>query len=326
MRRKAEERTFEHCLSYRDRKRIARTVRPLRDGVDLANILGEVEFQMKWFWIEADHWKKRQPQRESAQMIAQVAECATSLLTAIDSLHSEVWRDVERSLRWEVEMLDGIKKLSMKRVGEKVGILGKYIELLCSACYALARSAAENSGVKTSFNSGRPQELHSAAVALPKSADRSSTMRSFIRYVIDSDTAWRQIARQLVHVAHCATELLLAIDLLNEEARKPLEELYQRVRTDGQDAKRDKHIEKLRSAATNFQPRGRPPEIPLYMYARSLATIYAEATGSWPRRSYNHSRKYQGKAEQLPFFEACMTTAGVAKYPTRIIRRCLEET
>ena len=80
----------------------------------------------------------------------------------------------------------------------------------------------------------------------------------------------------------------------------------------------------LQVAARNFEPRGRPRERALFDYALSLALIYENATGIEPRRRYNHYRQNQGEAEHLPFFAACMTAAGVAKYPSRIIRQALQ--
>jgi hypothetical protein len=83
-------------------------------------------------------------------------------------------------------------------------------------------------------------------------------------------------------------------------------------------------IDLLRVVARNFDPRGRPRRLALYIYVEDLVLIYANAIGSKPRRRYNDCRP--GEAEQLPFFAACMAAAGVDKYPSRIIRQVIEET
>jgi hypothetical protein len=59
----------------------------------------------------------------------------------------------------------------------------------------------------------------------------------------------------------------------------------------------------------------------LYLYAGERAAIYADATWSKPRRSYNKCL-HLGRAEEITFFAACMTAVNV-KY-SFIIRRALE--
>jgi hypothetical protein len=69
---------------------------------------------------------------------------------------------------------------------------------------------------------------------------------------------------------------------------------------------------------------GRPRDEVLIVYLVNLASIYEDATGTKARRRYNSYRRNQGKAERLPFFAACMTAAGVAKYPSGTIRLVLK--
>ena len=84
-------------------------------------------------------------------------------------------------------------------------------------------------------------------------------------------------------------------------------------------------IVRLHYAAERFRLKGRPPQIALYMYVFNLVIAYARATGTVPRRRYNEYKQHLNKAEQHPFFAACMTAAGIGKYPSRIIRQVLKD-
>lgn len=207
---------YERRLSDRDRKRIARTLRPLRDGVNLTEALDEVETVTQWYWL--DYQRRRLSRKEIANELVEIAKCADQLLCAVALIKRDGWfelnsqlqsaqrqRELDRMGAWQRDLLGG--ELDIKRAG----------------------------------------------------------LAEFVAYT-----------------------------------------------------------ECLRSAARNFDPRGRPREIGLSRYAVELALIYEDATGTKPRRRYNSYRRHPGEAEHLPFFAACMNAAGVTKYPARIIRQALE--
>jgi hypothetical protein len=198
MTQKAATPSWDRRLSGRDRKRIARTLSPLRDGVDLAKVLDDIERHMQWYCYcrEPDHIYGRESRKQIASKFVQIAECADQLLHAIDSLGKD------GHLQLRLRLGGGRKLVSLRR----------------------------------------------------------------FRY----------------------------------------------------------YMECLRSAVVNFDPRGRPRDDILSIYVAELVMIYADATGTRARRQYNRYRRNQGEAERLPFFAACMAAAGVAKYPTRIIRQMLD--
>lgn len=198
MTQKAARPLWNRPLSDRDGKRIARTLCPLRDGVDLAKVLDDIERCTQWYCYcrEPGHIYGRESRKQIASKFVQIAECADQFLHALDSLGK-----------------DGNFQLGLRlRGGRKLVSLRRF------------------------------------------------------RY----------------------------------------------------------SVECLRSAAVNFDPRGRPRDDILSIYVAELVTIYTDATGTKARRRYNRYRRNQGQAERLPFFAACMAAAGVAKYPTRIIRQNLE--
>ena len=134
--------------------------------------------------------------------------------------------------------------------------------------------------------------------------------------------------RDFHNVANCALNLLNAIDSLGVDGQNKLEALLQRDHIRGTTylslVECENHIARIGCAANTFRPRGRPSEFALYIFAVELAFVYETVTGARPRRRYNDCKQYEDGAEQLPFFAACMAAAGVAKYPTRIIRKALE--
>lgn len=107
---------YERRLSERDRKRIIRTL-PLREeGCDLATLLARVEYATQEYWAQTE--EERTP-TQIASDLAQVKECATRLLRAIDLLNSRVWHDLERQLprgltEFDHVVFGGITRLSMK--------------------------------------------------------------------------------------------------------------------------------------------------------------------------------------------------------------------
>ena len=141
--------------------------------------------------------------------------------------------------------------------------------------------------------------------------------------------ASRRIAFDLECVAYCAAELLLAIDSLGVVGRNKLEDQLPRDHIPGTTslslAELAKQILRLHSAAQSFRLKGRRPEIVLYLYVFKLVMAYAEARGTVPRRRYNEYKQHLNKAEQHPFFAACISAAGIGKYPSRIIRQVLKD-
>lgn len=134
--------------------------------------------------------------------------------------------------------------------------------------------------------------------------------------------------RDFLRVRSCAVNLLGAIESLGVNSRDKLEALLRKASIPEKTCPAlvdfESYIALIGHAAQSFRPAGRPRKFALYTYAAILAFIYANATGSKPRRRYNDYKRYEDGAEQLPFFAACMTAAGVAKYPARIIRQVLK--
>ena len=141
--------------------------------------------------------------------------------------------------------------------------------------------------------------------------------------------ASRRMAFDLECVAYCAAELLLAIDSLGVVGRNKLEDQLPQDHIPGTTslslAELAKQILRLHSAAQSFRLNGRRSEIALYLYVFKLVMAYAKATGTVPRRRYNKYKQHLNKAEQHPFFAACITAAGIGKYPSRIIRQVLKD-
>lgn len=207
---------YERRLSHRDRKRIGRTLRPLRDGVNLTEALDDVEAVTQWYWLELEYQRRRLPRKEIANELVEISKCAGQLLGAVNLIKRDGWFELNSQLQ------SAQRQSELDRMGAPRGDLP---------------------GV----------DIERASLA------------------------------EVVAYTEC-----------------------------------------LRSAARNFDPRGRPREIVLSVFAAQLALIYEDATGTKPRRRYNGCRQHQGEAEHLPFFAACMTAAGVTKYPARIIRQALE--
>ena len=240
--------TFEHRLSDRDRKRIASTLRPLCDGVDLARVLAEIEMARRQYWSGVQYEKQaRQSRKEMGNALLHVAECAEQLIRAMDSLAIDA--------RYEL-----VSKFEPKAHHE-----------------ALATERSDLVSDIRTFAAAYPELARTTA-----NSREDKILEKLVRMFVD--TVGRMVSLE---------QLGYGIDL-------------------------------LRVVARNFDPRGRPRRLALYIYVEDLVLIYANAIGSKPRRRYNDCRP--GEAEQLPFFAACMAAAGVDKYPSRIIRQVIEET
>lgn len=83
---------YERRLSERDRKRIARTLHPLRDGVNRAVVLAEIESATQRYWADAENEESGQISpwgyfySETWREFQHIANCATNILETIDSL------------------------------------------------------------------------------------------------------------------------------------------------------------------------------------------------------------------------------------------------
>lgn len=139
----------------------------------------------------------------------------------------------------------------------------------------------------------------------------------------------RRAAFDLVCIEDCAAGLMEAIISIGELGMKKLTDQMRREQILGTTSlsleEQLKQICLLYSAARKFRLKGRPPKIALYQYVFRLVMAYAEATGTLPRRCYNEYKQHLNQAEQHPFFAACITAAGIGKYPSRIIRQVLKD-
>jgi hypothetical protein len=139
----------------------------------------------------------------------------------------------------------------------------------------------------------------------------------------------RRAAFDLVCLEDCAAGLMEGIISIGELGMKKLTDQMRREQILGTTSLSLEELLKqiciLYSAARKFRLKGRPPEIALYQYVFQLVMAYVEATGTLPRRCYNEYKQPLNKAEEHPFFAACITAAGIGKYPSRIIRLALKD-
>jgi hypothetical protein len=135
----------------------------------------------------------------------------------------------------------------------------------------------------------------------------------------------KQIASELSQLAQHAQELLGFLDSLSHEAVHALTIHFAGgLRSQHSRFFRIWHLIRcLHTAAQDFNPKGRPRQVALQIYAAQLVLVWEEATGIKVRRRYNCSRV--GRQEHIPFFAECMAVAGVPKYPSFIIRQAIKE-
>ncbi len=245
--------TLEHCVSDRDCNRIASTLRPLHDGIDMACVLNKIEMATRIYCWEVQYENKvRQSGKEMRNNLLRVAECAEQFLLAIDSLAAEA--QFQLKARFEAKAHDAAMEMSNLE-GDLIAFFARYRTMITTA-------------------NSRDDEI----------------VKKVVRMLVDS---------------------IIRMVRLEQLRYSGLDQFCYSICL-------------LRDAARNFDPRGRPRRFALYSYVTALVVIYVGARGSKPRRRYNSSRP--GKAEHLPFFAACLSAAGLNKYPSRIIRRAIEET
>ena len=332
MTKKAEVPTFEHRLSNRDRRRIARTLRSLRDGVDLAWVLDAIKHPI-----------------ESIPMPTAVLCVNCDCITTSQNDCCPVCQSKGLSNLASLLMAEAATTFEHRLSDRDRKRIARTLRPLCDGV-DLARVLAEIEMARRQYWSGVQYEKQARQSRKEMGNDLLQVAECAEQLLRAMDSLLVDARHELVskfepkahHEALAKERSNLASDISDFAAAYP-----ELARTTA-NSREDKILEKvvrmfvdtvgrmvsweqlrygidlLRAVARNFDPRGRPRHLALYIYVEDLVLIYANAIGSKPRRRYNVCRP--GEAEQLPFFAACMTAAGVDKYPSRIIRQVIEET